>query len=380
MPTIEWNLNGRPIATSKNVRIESTPDSTTLTISKCGTSDSGVYKVVAENDVGSDSAEIQVSVLGKPAAPQSLRVTEVNKDYVVLQWEPPEADGGSEITGYVIEKKDVSKLNWFSAGTVDGRTTKFRCTKLLEGTEYLFRVSAENKIGMGEGAEISEAITAKLPYGPPSPPRKLTVTELTKTGCCLLWKEPEFDGGAPVTGYYVERQTGYTPRWMRVNKAPVDQTRLVIRDLVELNEYLFQVVAENDAGESKPSEPTGKVVPKDPYSKPSAPGKPNVEDITEDAAHITWTAPEDDGNSPITKYIIEMRAAGDFNWTVCNPIDTVTKTSFTARGLRPGADYEFRVSAENRLGQSPYSECSSPVKFGECPYMNPVVVTFGSPW
>ena len=54
---------------------------------------------------------------------------------------------------------------------------------------------------------------------------------------------------------------------------------LAVKDLVELTEYIFRVTAENDAGLGKPSEPSQVVVPKDPFSKPSAPGQPTVDEI-----------------------------------------------------------------------------------------------------
>ena len=41
---------------------------------------------------------------------------------------------------------------------------------------------------------------------PPGPPRKLEVDEVGKSSCALTWKAPEFDGGSPITGYYVERK------------------------------------------------------------------------------------------------------------------------------------------------------------------------------
>ena len=40
---------------------------------------------------------------------QNLRVTETNVDYVVIAWDVPESDGGSPITGYVVEKRDIKR-------------------------------------------------------------------------------------------------------------------------------------------------------------------------------------------------------------------------------------------------------------------------------
>ena len=106
-----------------------------------------------------------IVVLGKPEEPQNLRVTEVSKDYVILAWEKPESDGGSPITSYTIEKCDAAKGTWFSAGSCDSTTLTFKVKKLFEGSEYLFHVAAENKIGVGEFVALAKAVKAKLPFG-----------------------------------------------------------------------------------------------------------------------------------------------------------------------------------------------------------------------
>ena len=104
-------------------------------------------------------------VSDKPSSPESLSVSEVHSDHVVLNWESPEFDGGADIKGYLVEKRDASKTTWVTAGEVDSSTRSFKVGKLFEGTDYVFRVSAQNKIGYGEPVELSQAITAKLPYG-----------------------------------------------------------------------------------------------------------------------------------------------------------------------------------------------------------------------
>lgn len=139
-----------------------------------------------------------------------------------------------------------------------------------------------------------------------------------------------------------------------------------IRDLVEFNDYVFRVIAENDAGLGKPSEPTSKIIAKDPYDRPGAPGTPKVTDATKNSMTITWDEPRDDGNSPITNYIVEMRAVGDRTWKVANLGEKTTRPGLTVTGLREGVQYEFRVSAVNKVGQGPASEVTSSVKFGKC--------------
>ncbi len=101
----------------------------------------------------------------KPSAPQNLRVTEVYKDYVVISWDAPKQDGGSPIKGYTIERADAKRRNFTSAGTVDADTFSFKVTKLYEGSEYLFSVSAENAIGQSEPAMLQEPVKARLPFG-----------------------------------------------------------------------------------------------------------------------------------------------------------------------------------------------------------------------
>lgn len=47
-----------------------------------------------------------------PSAPKDLKVAEVTRRHVHLMWEAPEHDGGSPITHYQIEKREVSRKTW----------------------------------------------------------------------------------------------------------------------------------------------------------------------------------------------------------------------------------------------------------------------------
>lgn len=100
-----------------------------------------------------------------PSLPPSLRVTGIRRDSVSLAWEEPEYDGGSPITGYIIERRDVTRGGWSAVGSVPATSRSYTVPKLLEGSEYYFRVMAENSAGISRPVETSQAIQIKSPYG-----------------------------------------------------------------------------------------------------------------------------------------------------------------------------------------------------------------------
>ena len=104
------------------------------------------------------------SFSAKPSAPENLCVTSVERESVSLSWEEPSSDGGAKIKGYVIEKRDARRNIWTTAGTVGPDERAFTIGHLMEGSDYYFRVAAENQTGTGDFIEMKEPVTAELPY------------------------------------------------------------------------------------------------------------------------------------------------------------------------------------------------------------------------
>lgn len=71
------------------------------------------------------------------------------------------------LSGYVIEKRDVTHGGgWVPAVTwVDPKETRATVPRLLEGTQYEFRVKAENMQGPGEPLVSDKPVTAKASAG-----------------------------------------------------------------------------------------------------------------------------------------------------------------------------------------------------------------------
>lgn len=65
-----------------------------------------------ENSAGSKAATVSVVVLDSPSAPIDLVAKDVAKESVTLSWTAPLNNGGSIITGYVVEKKQTTKKSW----------------------------------------------------------------------------------------------------------------------------------------------------------------------------------------------------------------------------------------------------------------------------
>ena len=98
---------------------------------------------------------------------------------------------------------------------------------------------------------------------------------------------------------------------------------------------------------------------------PSRIGKPGTPEVLleDDSAHLSWSAPRDDGRSPVFDYIIEYKQAGDMRWKSVNSGSKAT--NYTVSGLQPDREYEFRVSAENKAGVGSPSGNSRTVQYGK---------------
>lgn len=48
-----------------------------------------------------------------------LKAEEVRADHITVSWKKPKDNGGSDITGYIIEKMDMDSGRWVSAGEVN---------------------------------------------------------------------------------------------------------------------------------------------------------------------------------------------------------------------------------------------------------------------
>lgn len=88
----------------------------------------------------------------------------VGRTGLTLIWQPPESDGGSPITGYIVERSRGTSSRWLRVNKDLLKYPQIEVDDLVEGNDYCFRVRAENNAGVGPTAETNP-ILAKTPYG-----------------------------------------------------------------------------------------------------------------------------------------------------------------------------------------------------------------------
>ncbi|KRF85408.1 twitchin isoform X27 [Drosophila virilis] len=343
---ITWTYNGAEIKTSDKIKIENEEYKTTFIMPKVRRADKGTYIVTAKNDSGVDTVDVELEVLCKPSKPKGpLAVSDVTAESVHLKWHKPDDDGGEPIEHYVVERMDTETGRWVPVLTT--KTPEADVTGLTEGKEYLFRVKAVNAEGESEPLVTDTPVTAKNPYDAADTPGKPQITDWSANHADLKWRAPDDDGGAPITGYIIEKKDNNTGKWQKVLETNTPDCKTRVNDLIEGTKYQFRVKAVNKAGQSKPSEASDQMSAKDRFAAPKI-DRTNIKDITVKAGqHIRFDI-KVSGEPPPSKTWFHNKARiddDDYNIDI-ESYRTKLAVPFAKR-LHSG---KYTIKAENESG------------------------------
>lgn len=176
----------------------STGSTAKLHITSLTREDSGGYELNVTNAAGTKNATLKIVTLDKPSPPVGpVKFNEINAESITISWSPPDQDGGSSITHYIVDKLDAN-LGWIEVSSFVVRLSQ-KITRLTTGQEYIFRVRAVNKFGVSDALE-SEPVIADHPFRVPSEPGVPTAVSVSKDSIVIKWLEPDTDGGSPIIG------------------------------------------------------------------------------------------------------------------------------------------------------------------------------------
>ncbi len=302
---------------------------------------------------GAWSGSAAATPVAVPMAPTAFMLEAENMQ-ITATWAAPDDDGGSEITGYKLQYREVTdpEGSWLDVTTDSPiTTTSHTITELTNGTEYEVQVRAVNAQGNGNPSEILTAIPVTIPSAPDAPTLTHGNTKLTAT-----WAAPDDDGGSEIIRYELQYREVTDPEgiWLNVTTdSEITTTSHTITELTNGTEYEVQVRAVNAQGNSEWSGSATET----PDITPNAPAVPTLT-VGNTQLTATWSAPTDTGGSAITRYELQYRKGSSGAWTLISS-GIGTRTNHTITGLTNGDSYEVQVRAVNAQGTSPWSSSAS---------------------
>lgn len=175
-PKVSWKLEEMRLKNSDRVSLQTTKDRTSISVKEAMRGDGGKYYLTLENVAGTRTFTIEVNVTGRPSPPTGpIEISSITSESCVIDWQPPEDDGGTEITNYIVEKRESGSTAWQLINS-SVKSTSLNVSHLTKYMQYTFRVSAENRFGVSKHTE-SETIVAEHPFSKyyfPNLLRKLT--------------------------------------------------------------------------------------------------------------------------------------------------------------------------------------------------------------
>lgn len=155
-PAITWLHEGEVIVPDGRFEVTNTEKNSLLKIDNVQRSDRGEYMVRAWNKLGEDITSFLVTVTARPNAPGAPRLNMSFGRSATLSWTAPLDDGGCKIGNYIVEYFRIGWNVWLKAATTRALSTTLH--DLIEGSEYKFRVKAENPYGLSEPSLESELL------------------------------------------------------------------------------------------------------------------------------------------------------------------------------------------------------------------------------
>ena len=350
-PVIGYQIDRSTNSSSTWSTIVSNTGSTATTYSDTGLSlnTTYTYRVSAINGIGTSAPSNVTSattfeVATAPGSPTGLAATAVSSSQINLSWAAPSSDGGSPITGYMVERSTNGSITWSTIVSSTGSTaTTYSDTGLSLNTTDTYRVSAINLVGTSTPSNTASA----------------TTNAATST----LTVNSQDSSGNIITGYYT-RLAANNGTQIAVGFTPYNFTLINTQNyfvhVANYGRYVFSNWL--DTGSTNANRTISissnesitavyKVAPQPPTGLTATA-------VSSSQINLFWNAPSNYGSSPITSYEIKRSTDGS-TWSVLVRNTHSTDTTYSDTGLATNATSYYRVFAINDVGTSTPSNTAS---------------------
>ncbi|VDM43005.1 unnamed protein product, partial [Toxocara canis] len=260
-PKVEFIHNEKPLELER-ARLEIYDDSASVRLRNMRRSDSGTLKIVVENEHGTVTKDVHISVADVPSEPRNLSVSNVSANSVLLEWLPPLENNGSPLIEYIVERKMAETGRWRHLAKVKADIESFLADELFSDELYVFRVCAVNEVGEGAPSKTVDVITKDEAEAVQEEiPEKLVDTVLLHTPgkpqVALIENtkvQISWENVINTESYDIERNTLSEALWLHI--ANTDQTTFIDRSIVKSDQYTYRIIAKCDERKSEPGEPS----------------------------------------------------------------------------------------------------------------------------
>ncbi|XP_035492039.2 myomesin-2 isoform X1 [Scophthalmus maximus] len=377
-PLAQWYRDDKLLKPSDLAEMAVGGGAARLTLPHLAKDDEGLYtlRIFTKDGTAEHSAYLFVSdaapsAAGAPGAPMSVKAYDINSDYVLVAWKPPNTVNEAPITGYFVDRCEAGSDTWVQCSDAPVKVCKYPVHGLVAGRSYRFRVRAVNSSGISRPSRKSDKVTALdaaeserlqgTEEGVPSAPGQVVATRNTKSSVFVQWEPPKHLKN--LMGYYIDGRVVGSKEWFPCNHKPFKHNRFVVHGLTPGESYAFRVQAVNVYGLSDESQESSPIAVEPALATPSAPSGITLLSCDGSSMTVAWKSPKHCGGSKVNAYYIDKRNADTLTWKEVN-LAPVTERICTVDNLTEGTFYEFKVQAGNLAGVGVPSAPSAPMKCG----------------
>ncbi len=284
----------------------------------------------------------------------SIDSVESSSDEITLVWNTPYSI--LPLTNYIIKYKTTSASSYTILSINDTTLTSKTITNLTVGQTYDISFAASNDVGTGLYASTSYHLQNVT-----SPPYNLIgqINSSLNGSIDLFYNRPTNlgDGGlgtVTLISYQIQVKKTTESDWTTLATQPSSPTTSFTVDIsapeISIategeNKYVFRVSALSTVGFSAYSNETTEIpcglIPDAPLNVSSTPI------FGVGSMYVNWDLPESNGSN-IFSYKIEYKLNTSSTWTTV--FTNSSNTNYIINSLTSLTDYNFRVTAQNRIG------------------------------